>query len=156
QTRTALHFLSELFASQPALRDTYRREQTAAMTFSPYVPGDGVTAADIEAAFASPGGRARIVVRYVRDFVRASDAGAALAELVAGAPLSAVFPRLSSDAALLALLRSTPVEDWELEQGLTVLRSALLQATDDPASLRLAVALAMQGHLSEFIFEETA
>ena len=155
QPRTALHFLSELFRAHPELRQVHRHEQIEAMTFSPYVPGDGVTATDVVEAFANPGGRARALVLYVRDFVRASDAGAALAQLQAGTPLRDLVSRLANDIALLALLRSTPVEDWELEQGLTSLRRALLKDAGDPALLRLAVALAVQGHLNEFIFEET-
>ena len=155
EPRTALHFLSELFTANPELRQVHRHEQVAAMIFSPHVPGDGVTAADVAEAFANPGGRARALVLYVRDFVRASDAGRALSRLQAGAPLPDLAPRLAGDAALLALLRATQVEDWELEQGLTSLRRAILQATDDPAVLRLSVALAVQCHLNEFIFEET-
>lgn len=155
QPRTALHFFSELFRTHPDLRPVHRHEQVEAMTFSPFVSGDGVTATDIAEAFANPGGRARALVLYARDFVRASEAGAALAHLQNGALLPALAPRLANDTALLALLRSTPVEDWELEQGLTALRRALLKEGGDPALLRLSVALAVQCHLNEFIFEET-
>lgn len=155
ETRTALHFLGELFAAHPELRPVHRHEQFAAMTFSPYVPGDGVTAADVAAAFANPGGRTRDLVRYVLEFIKASDSGAALVRLGTGVPAPDLIPRLTGDAALLALLRAAPVEDWELEQGLTSIRRALLKAADDPATLRLSVALAIQCHLNEFIFTET-
>jgi SAM-dependent methyltransferase len=155
EIRTALHFFGELFAAHPALRQAHRHEQVAAMTFSPHVPGDGVSAADVAWAFANPGGRARALVRYVREFVTASDAGAALTRLLSGMPLADLLPRLAGDEALLALLGATPVEDWQLEQGLTALRRELLKPTVDPAALPLAVALALQCHLTEFILEET-
>lgn len=155
QPRTALHFLGELFLAHPELRQVHRHEQVAAMTFSPHVPGDGVTRADVTWAFANPGGHARALVRYVQEFVRASDSGAALVRLRAGSPPPDLLTRLADDVALLALLRATPVEDWDLEQGLTLLRRSFLQATGDPAVLRLCIALAMQCHLNEFIFEET-
>jgi len=154
ETRTALHFLSELFHAQPELRQAHRHEQVAAMTFSPHVPGDGVTAADIAEAFAAPG-RTRDLARYVLEFIRASDTGATLDRLAAGAAAPDLVPCLAGDAALLALLRAAPVEDWELEQGLTALRRILLRATGNDEALRLCVALAMQCHLNEFIFEET-
>jgi len=155
EVRTALHFLSELFAAHSALRPAHRHEQVAAMTFCPHVPGDGVTAAEVADALLNPIGRARDLVRYVLEFVRASDSGAALLRSGAGALPPDLIPRLSDDAALLALLRTAPVEDWELEQGLTLLRRSLLLTPDDPRALRLCAALAMQCHLNEFIFEET-
>ncbi len=155
ETRTALHFLGELFLAHPELRQAHRHEQVAAMTFSPHVPGDGVTAADVAWAFANPGGRTRALVRYVLEFIKASDSGAALVRLGAGVPWPDLFRRLAGDAALLALLRAAPVEDWELEQGLTSIRRDLLTAAGDPAALRLSVALAIQCHLNEFIFTET-
>ena len=155
EQRTALHFLSELFSAHPELRQAHRHEQVEAMTFSPHVPGDGVTAADVAEAFANPGGRTRALVRYVLEFIKVSDAGTALVRLGAGVPQPDLMARLAGDAALLALLRSAPVEDWELEQGLTSLRRDLLKAVGDPAALRLSVALAIQCHLNEFIFAET-
>ncbi len=162
---TALHFFNEAFAQNSTLKDIYRREYVEALTVGPYVRGDGVTEADLRAAFRSPIVRSRDLVAYAGDFIKDSDAGAALAELRSAPNMTkeAMRPllrRLSESKVFLATLDTVPISDWDLEADLTTLRRCLLGVANEASlahdrdAIHVAAALATQCFLNEYVFEE--
>lgn len=163
--KTAIHFLCELFSANPELASEHQIELAKAIAVSPYTRGDGLTAEHLAQALRSRSAPQSALAIYAQDFLRDSQAGAALSELRTTAvptstALDDILRRLAKNEALLALLQEAHIVDWDFEIDLTILRRTLLSTirnpadASDPESLRAIVALAVQCFINGWIFAE--